>query len=270
VPKKTSSEKKPKIPPGAVIYGKVNADRPASPEYVDTLDDKPNLNPFVFEQIEVALHDVDKRWWKELRKFQVPTAVMGMFLGEDGPRPPKRPLQLTIDLASYAQSLFYAEASKYPQNDPRFRHWAMKLAERLETRVMRIVKEIDASYPLMNLDYQGLTEELMREVIRDALKQEMHEPPALHQQKHITGTVSKPSAIVPMTPYLVEPINKQLQSLRSECRMTIEQIADSVHLTPRSVSRHLSGEAAPRPGHLTVYESLFTEKTGRKIHLKTS
>lgn len=76
---------------------------------------------------------------------------------------------------------------------------------------------------------------------------------------------SKP-APVPHT----EPLNKQIEDLRIESRLTVEQLADEVNITPRSLYRHLSGKAKPRASQIAAYEKLFSSKLGKPVRLKTS
>lgn len=67
-----------------------------------------------------------------------------------------------------------------------------------------------------------------------------------------------------------EPLNQQIEALRVECRMTVEELAEGLDVTPRSAYRHLSGEASPRDRHIAAYEKLFSQKLGRKVRLETS
>lgn len=67
-----------------------------------------------------------------------------------------------------------------------------------------------------------------------------------------------------------EPIGRQIDSLRKECRMTVEELADALDVTPRSVYRHLSGEADPRSRQIAAYEKLFSEKLNKSVRLNTS
>jgi hypothetical protein len=57
----------------------------------------------------------------------------------------------------------------------------------------------------------------------------------------------------------------QLQTLRNEARLTVEQLAERVRIQPRSVWRHLSGTASPRIGNLGAYERAFTNLLKRKV-----
>jgi len=70
--------------------------------------------------------------------------------------------------------------------------------------------------------------------------------------------------------YEEKPINKQLDAFRRECRLTVEDLAEAIEVAPRSVYRHLSGEAVPRPRQIAAYESLFSNRLGKPIRLETS
>jgi DNA-binding transcriptional ArsR family regulator len=62
-------------------------------------------------------------------------------------------------------------------------------------------------------------------------------------------------------------LHDQIERLRVESRLTIEDLAEAIELTPRSVSRHLAGEAVPRLRQIAAYERVFTRKLGKAIHL---
>jgi DNA-binding XRE family transcriptional regulator len=60
-------------------------------------------------------------------------------------------------------------------------------------------------------------------------------------------------------------IGIQLTNYREECRLTIEQLAEAVDIDPRSVHRHMSGDAEPRIRHIAAYERAFSKALGRKV-----
>ena len=66
------------------------------------------------------------------------------------------------------------------------------------------------------------------------------------------------------------PIGRQLELLREECGITVEDLAEAIDLKTRSVYRHLSGEAVPRRRNLAAYERLFSKRLERLIRLTTS
>jgi hypothetical protein len=67
-----------------------------------------------------------------------------------------------------------------------------------------------------------------------------------------------------------QAIEGQLDALRVECRLTVEDLAEALDIAPRSVYRHLSGEAIPRNRQIAAYENLFSKQLGKSIHLETS
>jgi hypothetical protein len=62
-------------------------------------------------------------------------------------------------------------------------------------------------------------------------------------------------------------IERQLEALRSECRWTVEELAEGMTISLRSVQRHLSGEAVPRKRHIAEYEKRFSAKLNRDVRL---
>jgi DNA-binding XRE family transcriptional regulator len=62
-------------------------------------------------------------------------------------------------------------------------------------------------------------------------------------------------------------IGGQIKVLREECRMTIEQLAEEVGITSRSVERHESGASDIRANNLQAYEETFSKRLKRHIRL---
>jgi hypothetical protein len=148
------------------------------------IPDRPPLDPYELEKLELKLHEIDKSWWKQLQMMTVSVSLLETNLGSSttGPLPPKQPIQLKRHLQSYAIMLFNEEASSvifpnvvwYPR-DPQSRHWQAKLAERVEARVIQLVAKLNASFGLMrfasyDLDYHGVTQPEMRRCISECLK----------------------------------------------------------------------------------------------------
>lgn len=75
---------------------------------------------------------------------------------------------------------------------------------------------------------------------------------------------------MPPTASQEQSIAAQLQQLNDECQMTVEELAEGIDIEPRSVYRHLSGEATPRKRHLVAYEKIFSEKLKRQVRLRAS
>ena len=53
------------------------------------------------------------------------------------------------------------------------------------------------------------------------------------------------------------PTCAQIERLRQEAHMSVEELADEIDVEPRSVYRHLSGETLPHPKYLAAYERVF-------------
>jgi DNA-binding transcriptional regulator YiaG len=70
------------------------------------------------------------------------------------------------------------------------------------------------------------------------------------------------------SPKAKETIHGQIENLRSECRLTVEQLAEALDISPRSIHRHLSGKAIPRKSHIAEYERVFSEKLKKSIRLQ--
>jgi DNA-binding transcriptional ArsR family regulator len=67
-----------------------------------------------------------------------------------------------------------------------------------------------------------------------------------------------------------ESLASQLNRLREECNITVEELAEALDVTPRSIYRHLD-DTPPRRKQIRAYEALFTKLLGRKIVMpKTS
>src|SRR5450755_4346271 len=116
------------------------------------IPDRPPLNPYVYEQIELKLHEIDKSWWSELETMSVATSSILLFR-PSGPAPPKRPLQLKANLQHYAMMLFNEESDSY-YSDPLLKHWLEKLAERVDARVIQRVAELNSRFqPLTGTTY---------------------------------------------------------------------------------------------------------------------
>jgi DNA-binding XRE family transcriptional regulator len=89
------------------------------------------------------------------------------------------------------------------------------------------------------------------------------------QMERQTGSPA-PKEITPSASDDVEPISKQIDDLRNECRWTKEELAELVGLSVRSIYKHISGEQYPRSRHVAEYEKKFSEKLDKIVHLNTS
>lgn len=60
-------------------------------------------------------------------------------------------------------------------------------------------------------------------------------------------------------------IATQIEALRAEARLTIEDLAHKVEVDPRSVQRHLAGHSQPYKRHLRAYERVFSKLLNRSV-----
>jgi DNA-binding transcriptional regulator YiaG len=65
-----------------------------------------------------------------------------------------------------------------------------------------------------------------------------------------------------------ETVGQQIQRLRKESNLTVDQLAEKVGLDVRNVTRHISGKTKPRLSNLAAYERLFSEALGRKVTIE--
>ena len=82
------------------------------------------------------------------------------------------------------------------------------------------------------------------------------------------GVVTLPSATV-------RPIGEQLEELRAECEISIEELAALLHIDPTNVSRHLNGKSQPSPKSRSAYGRVFSKLLKENIvigrmHVKRS
>ena len=210
------------------------------------------------------------------------TTVIGFmgFLGaKSGPLPPKRPLELSLWIGQYAQSLFYVEASKYPPLDPNFCHWLTRLAIRLEERVMRIIGEIEKASLFNSLTYHGLAGEQIRKVARKALHQKMQEWPQFKGAIIEVKPPKNPRDAEPKSESLAtalegDPIpernlSEELAHLLTDARWKPEDIAEKVGIDPRNVYRHLASDTVPTITNIGNYEAALSKRLGRIVTLPT-
>ncbi len=229
--------------------------------------DRPTLGLIVDFQIETAQQQTDRNFWQRLREMQVSTPEgyrirrhMWPILQLQPPTP-KSPNKLLGILSTYASLLFESEAVFYP-DDPQLESWLTKLADRIVKRVLDVVAQLEesGSDQMVSLSHHCVSLSQMQEamnttlaeVIKPRLKQDSSQPPT-------------PSAI--RIKENCEAVGKQIDDLRTECRWTVEELAEEIKLAPRSVYRHLSGDANPRKRQVAAYEKAFSEKLKRHVRL---
>ncbi|MGB2635016.1 MAG: helix-turn-helix transcriptional regulator, partial [Candidatus Acidiferrum sp.] len=109
----------------------------------------------------------------------------------------------------------------------------------------------------MELEIEGISNSYQLTGIQRRLLQiEFHAPP---EPRNPTTTHAPAAPIALNKP---EPIAKQIDRLREESRLTVEEVAEALDVDPRSVYRHLSGQANPRSRQIAAYEELCSDLTG--------
>lgn len=110
----------------------------------------------------------------------------------------------------------------------------------------------------MSLEIEGISNSYqLTGIQRRLLQVEFHAPP---EQKNPPTQNIVPA---PIALKKSEPIAKQIDRLREESRLTIEEVAEALDLAPRSIYRHLSGQANPRSRQIAAYEDLFSKRLKR-------
>jgi len=61
----------------------------------------------------------------------------------------------------------------------------------------------------------------------------------------------------------------QIEKLREECRLTVEDLSEGIGIAARSVYRHLSGKTIPRKRQIATYEAYFSKKLSKAVRLET-
>ncbi len=241
---------------------------------------KPPLDPIVQEQISLLLHKIEEKYWAILCAMRVPR-----FIPASQPVPPQTPEQLLAYLRSYAAELFKIEADSYHEfvNAGPYPAWIGALEERILKRVLKAVEKIESADPNLILGFHGLAPHRMENELRGTLW-EVANPyrwsvPGADVAARLIDAAHKSTrkltqAVQPPTPIPAEDrkpsIAEQIRTLQDECNLTAQVLADALEIDPRSVFRHLAGEAVPRRGHIAAYERLFSEKLGRTVRIKTS
>jgi len=134
--------------------------------------DRPNLGLYLYEEIELELHESEKTFWSAISAMQIPTLELMIAATEAQPLPPRQPMHLRAIVHRYAQTLFSVEAKRYPR-DSRLHHWMLKLKERIGARIIHGVKELESRgrHKMQRLDYHGVTESQMMQTVNDAIQE---------------------------------------------------------------------------------------------------
>jgi DNA-binding transcriptional ArsR family regulator len=237
--------------------------------------DRPILAPDVELGIEAGQNQSDLIYWNQLQGMQVVSPEIDEMQRKTFPtipwHPPipKIPMRLRAVLGAYAWSLFQSEASHYP-SDPCLEHWLKKMSGRIVGRIMMTVDRVEETgrERRVSLNHHGLTKAEMLKVINQKLNELINNRLARPPVRSSDNPAESQEEAKPQRN--ADSVKNQINDLRDECRLTVEELAESVGLAPRSVYRHLSGKAIPRPSQVATYEKFFSKRLAREIHLKTS
>ena len=133
--------------------------------------EKPPLDPRVYEQIEMQLHQIDRRHWPWIAAMRVPRSIP-----PDEPVPPQTPHHLLNQLQWYASMLLKTEADQYEQfrHDERYQEWLSKLSERILDRVIKTADRIEDANLDQTLLHHGVTKLQIILAVRGILHELTH------------------------------------------------------------------------------------------------
>jgi|HubBroStandDraft_6_1064221.scaffolds.fasta_scaffold04816_8 DNA-binding transcriptional regulator YiaG len=242
--------------------------------------------------IEIPDHpstDLLTTWLEALVKrggVILPQAVISKGKNPDGTPRPTRTIgslyHVSEESANFCKKLeseaLQAEAEEKQSNDPR--SWPPL---RAEFEVFKSLRDMQS----------GPREEIPEALVRDSLSRQLRIKPeevTWEQIRHaVLGLLPHYKAItlMPTSGSQLDPhrnlrrkrkrkrkrkpsvpketIAEQIQRLRKECNLTVEQLAALVGLDVRNVSRHVSGRTKPRLSSLAAYERVFSKALDRKV-----
>jgi len=201
--------------------------------------ERPDFPASFWAQIEAAQIGVDQHFWERLLAFRAPrrhTITLEEFNAREyavkAPEP-KRPEALRMAIGEYALNLFAAEGQLYP-DDPRLRSWYDKLAERIVSRILGVIADVESLALPGRLAYHGLAEADMRKAARDEVN------------KQISARLDPPKSSTPLPPEVEAQVNSPAARRR-------DGVADSSLVEHR---RKLLAEyklATGNPADLRIY-----------------
>jgi hypothetical protein len=233
---------------------------------------EPWLDPTILEEIETRRFSVHKRFWDELAplRFLLDNSSLDKFASlmpgdKSPPQPPmpKQPLRLCKILVRYADELFQMEYTFY-YDAPDAAVWSSSLAARVEQLVVDNVDRIG------DLTFHA-THDQMRTAMREGLLEiygALIAPltPDPVPQSPAVIVIPEASPKVQMAEQIMA-LFKEV-GLVNESGLAVKDVATALGVRPKSVYRHIDGDAYPREGHLDAYEKFFSEALGRPITLK--
>jgi DNA-binding XRE family transcriptional regulator len=83
----------------------------------------------------------------------------------------------------------------------------------------------------------------------------------IQNSRNVPDTLPVPPEPQPKT----ESIGTQINRLRTECGLTVEELAEAVEIDARSVYRHLSDQTKPYARYISAYQRVFSKLLKRQI-----
>jgi hypothetical protein len=68
--------------------------------------------------------------------------------------------------------------------------------------------------------------------------------------------------------FSADSIGHQINRLREECGMTIEDLAGEMKVAPRTVQRHMADVCAPLARNIVAYERVFSKSLKKRVSIK--
>jgi hypothetical protein len=225
---------------------------------------KAHLSEALWEQIASDQYGVNLKFWPQITAMKESSITKVMGAGLFGPALPPRPklrIKLFELLGSYAIELFTCEYRHYP--DENKTEWAEELVTKTVANVAKNIELIEANFAGLehHAPYTG-----MLAAARTALTENLKVLP-------------KPLVMLPLPAppeHLPIPIQNagplvadQLKLLFDESGISVKVAAKALDIKPKSVYRHIHGDATPREGHIEGYEKLFSGHLGKTVKIES-
>jgi DNA-binding XRE family transcriptional regulator len=65
-----------------------------------------------------------------------------------------------------------------------------------------------------------------------------------------------------------DTLGSQINRLRQECHLTVDELAEKIDIDVRSVRRHLKDDSVPYDRHIWAYQRLFSKLLNRQVVLR--
>lgn len=86
--------------------------------------------------------------------------------------------------------------------------------------------------------------------------------PSLYDTK---PTLPRGESLLPVGLYQKSDTAKEIEKLRAECRITLEELAEETGFDQSTIHRHESGRSTPQPWRISKYEKIFSKLLRRDV-----